>query len=198
VTQDEADPDMRIEMSITNSFAGLAGIGIGARVRRTRDGLVITRSRLDIAMVVIGLLGFGLAPLYFIGADGIRLILAGDFDGERALAAISPILMCLLAILFIRTSVLRRPVARVSRQSRSIDYRYAGYGSQHIDAKEINGIRVLERSGMSRPDTLAREIYYAVNLRLSDGNDVDIATLRSEARAQRLAGDVGEILGIRP
>lgn len=187
---------MRIQLAMTTSFGGLAAVGINVRVRRTRDGLVITRSRLDIAIASIGLLGFGLVPLYLIGVDGVRLIFEGNFSGERAFVAISFPLIVLVAILFVKSSLLKRPIARVSRESRSISYLHKGYSKIDISADEITGISIEERHGTLGSLDLARDFAYAVNLRLSDGNDVDIATHRSVERMQRLASDVAKVLGI--
>ena len=192
-----SNPFIRVEVATGTAFGGLAAVGINCRVRRTRDGLVITRSWIEIAIGMIGILGFALVPLYFIGVDGIKLIFAGDFNGERLFVAISLPLLVLVAILFMKSAVLRRPLARVSRKSRSIDYQHRGYSEMHIGADEITAIRVEKREGASSLEHMGRDYAYAVCLRLSNGNDVAIATHRSEEQMQQLAKDVAKVLDLQ-
>lgn len=175
---------------MTSSLVGLASHGINASYRKSPHGITITRSPLDIVIVTVALLGLIAAILYYQGSDQIRLILDGDFDGDRLYVVISGAFLLVLWVLFIRANLLRRPVAAISVFDRSISYSNPGYNKIRIEASSIEYICVSEHN------VIGRQFYYAVTVRKRDGNAINIATNTNPDKMAALANEVATVLSV--
>lgn len=180
----------------TTGFGGLAGVGISVRFRRVPQGIEITRAPWQMFVGLLALLGFLIAPMYFIGSDGIRLLLSGDFGGDRWFVALVAPILIFIAGLFIRSTFTRRPVALISRDSRTIHYDHPGYDQQNIAARDIESIGVTEVSAMGRGD-LGRNVPNAITVRLKHGIEVNIATHKNRALVVEMCAAIADLLAVK-
>jgi len=186
---------MRITVSNTASFGGLAAAGVNARFKTTPDGLAITRSFGDLIIVSVVLIGFAVGPLFALGSEELELLMKGDFGGERWFLLIFEPFILLVSVLFIRSNIARRPKATVTRNDGYIRYTHPGYDNAQIQASEIEHIYVGEKR-MSSADEGHSKRYSTAAVRLRDGNAIAIASNARKAKMQELAQHISAVLSV--
>lgn len=185
-----------ITSSASTSFGGVAGVGINSSITHCSEAIIISRSGRDTLFISLGLLGFLAAPFYFAGSGGVRAILRGEISGDGVFLIMSTVLIVTIAVLYIRSSIIRRARVIVSPDTQTVRYVHPGYSEEEIHVSEIASIDVKRREGISAHLGYNAPFTYTVTLDLKDDNEIDIASNTSKKRMSELLLDVRQTLAI--
>jgi len=176
----------------TTSFGGLAAEGVNARFEITQNSIVIRRSFWELGFISLILLAFAIGPLFVLGSEELRLLMTGDFGGDRWFLLIYEPFVLFVLILFIRSNLTHRPKAIVTREDRTIRYIHPGYDKSQIHANDIVNIEVVKKRKIHNKISH----YCAVTVLLQDGNSIAIATHFDVEKMNELALHVSTLLSV--
>lgn len=188
---------MNVDAATITQFGATANHGINVRFVRRNNEITIKRSAWDGVWILIVLLFFLLAPIYFAGSQGIQDLLSGNFEGDHSIVLFStPITLGLLALMM-KSYFLDRPKVTISGVSRTIQYLHRGHPTRQVAADQVQEFRVSKRKTSSAGSDSSTVITYFLTATLKNRSELDIASHSNKTMIERLLKSTKSVLKIR-